>query len=172
MSMDNETNKKDTKVQNALNKLISDEWFAGQMYKQFIIAVDSVERSQIESQMTDTAIDELADHMKNLIDFAISYGFNVPATYNEMKKYADKDDVKTFETVKTGQSAIFYVKKAIESEKRAIQTYQKYVDDYEFAHDFQELKIIIQSNYFDEIDHLDNFEFIQKSLDAMESFDK
>lgn len=171
MTMNKDTQKKDTKIQAALNKLISDEWFAGQMYKQFIIAVDPAERSQIAAQMTDTAIDELADHMKNLIDFALSHGFDVPATYNEMKKYADKDDVKAFESVKTGQPAIFYVKKAIESEKRAIATYQKYVDDYDFAYDFQDMKVIVQSNYFDEIDHLDNFEFIQKSLSAMETFE-
>lgn len=166
--METQTIKKDTKIQAALNKLISDEWFAGQMYKQFALAVKEDERSQIAQQMIDTAIDELTDHIKNLIDFALSNGYDVPTTYNAMKKFADKDDVKLFEDAKQNQPALYYVKKAIESENRAIEAYQKYVDDYAFAHDFQDLKIILQGNYFDEIDHLNNFEFIEKSLDAME----
>ena len=31
---------KDKNVQDALNKLISDEWFAGNVYKQFVLLVD------------------------------------------------------------------------------------------------------------------------------------
>ena len=39
-AMKNEEEKKDKKVQDALNKLISDEWFAGNVYKQFVVLVD------------------------------------------------------------------------------------------------------------------------------------
>lgn len=38
--MENKEQKKDKKVQDALNKLISDEWFAGNVYKQFVVLVD------------------------------------------------------------------------------------------------------------------------------------
>lgn len=34
-------------VQDALNKLISDEWFAGHIYKQFIILVDDHDRAKV-----------------------------------------------------------------------------------------------------------------------------
>lgn len=34
-----ETQDKDKEVQAALNKLISDEWFAGNIYKQFVLLV-------------------------------------------------------------------------------------------------------------------------------------
>ena len=37
--MKDEEEKKDKKVQDALNKLISDEWVAGNVYKQFVVLV-------------------------------------------------------------------------------------------------------------------------------------
>lgn len=42
-----EKNKLDKKIQSALDKLISDEWFAGQTYKQFVLLVDDADRSKI-----------------------------------------------------------------------------------------------------------------------------
>ena len=35
--MKDKDDKKDKKVQDALYKLISDEWFAGNVYKQFVV---------------------------------------------------------------------------------------------------------------------------------------
>lgn len=160
----------DKEVQAAINKLISDEWFAGQTYRQFILLVKDDDRSKIAGEMIEVANDEIDDHLRSLIEFALSYGFSVPSTYNEMKKLADKEDVKLFEDCKKDQDAKFYINKAIEAEKRAIDTYQKYVDDYEFAHDFQDFKLIVQNNYYDEIDHLEKFEFMNESLEAAEKF--
>ena len=87
-----------------------------------------------------------------------------------MKKEVSKEDLKLFEDCKKGQDAMFYIEKAIEAEKRAIETYQKYVDDYEFAHDFQDFKLIVQNNYYDEVDHLEKFEFMKDTLEAAKSF--
>ena len=39
-----EEEKKDKKVQDALNKLISDEWFAGNIYKQFVVLASNEAR--------------------------------------------------------------------------------------------------------------------------------
>ena len=50
-------------------------------------------------------------------------GFDIPANYNEMKRYADKTDVKEFESCKKDKDAIFYLDKSIASEERAIATY-------------------------------------------------
>ena len=47
----------------------------------------------------------------------------MPSTYNEMKKEVSKEDLKLFEDCKKGQDAMFYIEKAIEAEKRAIETY-------------------------------------------------
>ena len=163
---------KDTKVQKALSKLVSDEWFAGQTYRQFILLVKPEDRSKIAGEMLDVANDELDDHLRSLVDFGLSYGFSVPSTYNEMKKEVSKEDLKLFEDCKKGQDAEFYLDQAIEAEKRAIETYQKYVDDYEFAHELQDFKLIVRNNYYDEIDHLEKFKFMKDSLEAVKKFNQ
>ena len=160
----------DKDVQEAINKLAADEWFAGQIYKQFILLVKHEDRSKIAGEMLEVADDELDDHLRSIIEFALSYGFSVPSNYNEMKKLADKEDVKLFENCKKNENALFYIEKGIEAEERAIQTYQKYFDDYEFAHFFQDFKLIVQNNYYDEIDHLKKFQFMKNSLEAMQKF--
>lgn len=60
----------DKDVQALLDKLISDEWFAGHIYKQFVLLVDNEQRYQIEEQLLDTADDEIDDHMMSLVQFA------------------------------------------------------------------------------------------------------
>ena len=121
MTMDKNTLDKD--VQAAIDKLVSDEWFAGQTYRQFILLVKDEDRSKIAGEMLEVADDEIDDHLKSLVEFALSYGFSVPSTYNEMKKEVSKEDLKLFEDCKKGQDAMFYIEKAIEAEKRAIETY-------------------------------------------------
>ena len=73
--------------------------------------------------MLDISSDELNDHLKSIIDFALANGFSVPASYNEMKKFADKEDVKLFENCKKNENALFYIDKGIDAENRAIKTY-------------------------------------------------
>lgn len=159
----------DKKTQNMLNKLISDEWFAGQIYYLFPKAVKSEDRNKIAELMIDIAQDELFDHMKNLEKCAMELGLDTPSTYKQMEKYADKDDVKLFENCKKGQDAIFYLDKAIEAEKRAIDTYEKYVDDNELKK-LQNLYLVVKNNYYDEIEHLEKFTFAKNQLEAMEQF--
>jgi len=45
------------------------------------------------------AKDELQDHMASLSRFAMSKGYKVPLSYNEMKRFASKKNVSTFETL-------------------------------------------------------------------------
>lgn len=112
MKVNNAMEKKqqlDKDVQAAIDKLVSDEWFAGQMYTQFVLLVKEEDRSKIAGEMLEIADDELDDHLRSIIEFALSYRFSVPSTYSEMKKLADKEDVKTFENCKKGQDALFYI---------------------------------------------------------------
>lgn len=60
--------------------------------------------------------------------FAKQNQYDVPSTYSEMKKYADKADVKLFENCKKGKDALFYLDEAAKSEERAIQAYEKCMD--------------------------------------------
>ena len=79
--------------------------------------------------MLETSDDELDDHYASLVAFAKQNGYDVPSTYSEMKKYADKGDVKLFESCKKNQDALFYLNEGIKSEERAIETYEKYIDN-------------------------------------------
>lgn len=56
-------------------------------------------------------------------------GYDVPATFSEFKKYADKEDAKLFESFKKGKEASYYLELAIESEKRAIESYEKLLEE-------------------------------------------
>ena len=85
--------------------------------------VNANDRSKIAEEMLDIAKDELDDHLRSIIEFALQNGFAVPIIYNEMKKFADKDDIKLFENCKKNEDALFYIEKGIEAEKRAIEAY-------------------------------------------------
>ena len=163
--MKDKEEKKDKKVQDALNKLISDEWFAGNVYKQFVVLASNEARAQIEQLLLETADDELNDHYASLVTFAKQNGYDVPSTYSEMKKYADKADVKLFESCKKDQDALFYLNEGIKSEERAIETYEKYVDNEDLKCE-PNLEVIIKNNYYDEQQHLEDFNFAIESIQA------
>lgn len=74
-----------------------------------------------------------------------------------MKRYADKQDVRDFESAKKSQDAMYYIDKAVASEQRAIESYEKYLDDYDFASKFQDFKLILMNAYYDEQQHLKDF---------------
>ena len=167
--MENKEEKKDKKVQDALNKLISDEWFAGNVYKQFVVLVDKRFKPQIEDLMIETSDDELNDHYASLVAFAKQNGYDVPSTYSEMKKYADKADVKLFESCKKDQDALFYLNEGVKSEERAIETYEKYVDSEDLKCE-PSLEVIIKNNYYDEQQHLEDFNFAVESIQAFERY--
>lgn len=157
------------KIQVTLNKLISDEWFAGQLYRNFVMIVKPEQRSVIHDQMLDIASDEINDHYKKLVTYAITNGYDVPASYSEIHKLADKDDVKLFEKTQRNKDAKFYVKLGIESEKRAIEAYEEALKEKDVSSDV-ELEMILKNNYYDEVDHLEKLNFILSSIDAMEKF--
>lgn len=165
MKKEQENSNYNEKVQKALNKLISDEWFAGNVYMQFVLLMDAASRKIAKEQFIDVANDELNDHMASLVDFALTNNYDVPATYSKMKKEADKEDVKLFEDCKRAESLDWYLQQAIDAEERAIETYEKYVDDPEFAA-FPILQMTIQNNYYDEVEHLKQFKFMKYTLDA------
>ena len=167
--MENKEEKKDKKVQDALNKLISDEWFAGNVYKQFVVLVVKRFKPQIEDLMIETSDDELNDHYASLVAFAKQNGYDVPSTYSEMKKYADNADVKLFESCKKGQDALFYLNEGVKSEERAIETYEKYVDSEDLKCE-PSLEVIIKNNYYDEQQHLEDFNFAVESIQAFERY--
>lgn len=115
--------------------------------------------------MLETANDELNDHYASLVAFAEQNGYDVPSTYDEMKKHADKDDVKLFESCKKGQDSLFYLGEGVKSEERAIEIYEKYVNDDHLSIE-PNLEVVIKNNYYDEQQHLEDFNFAIESIQA------
>ena len=156
-------------IQTALNKLISDEWFAGQIYKNFAMLVKQDDRASIYDEMMDTASDEINDHYVKLIKFALANGYSIPATYVEMKKFADIDDIKLFEKAQKNKDATYYLKISVDAEQRAIDTYEKFLQDKDVMSNV-DMQMILKNNYYDEIEHLKTFKFSLDSIDAMKNF--
>lgn len=159
----------DALVQNTLNKLISDEWFMGNIYQQIPLAI--IEPINKNSDMfLSIAKDELQDHMASLSRFAMSKGYKVPLSYNEMKRFASKKNVSTFETLQAGKDITAYVDKLMELEAESVKDYEKYLFDDNQKQIDNDLFVILQSNYYDEIDHLKSLEFLQNQIEAFRKF--
>ena len=158
-------------IQSALNKLIADEWFAGQIYKNFAMLVDSQERNLIYDDMMNTASDEINDHYAKLVKFALENDYIIPASYTDMKKFADAEDIKLFEKSQKNKTADYYLKEGIDAEIRAIETYEKFLHDKKVTENV-DFHMILQNNYYDEIEHLNTFKFSMSSYEAMKKFPK
>lgn len=144
----------DKDIQKALNKLISEEWIASNMYQQMIFGCIPEERGVIYELFTSIANDEMHDHMKSLVDWCMQHAYDIPCKTAEFKRYASAADVKLLDTFKTKQNAAYYIEKAIESEKSAIESYKAVIDSGNIAQ-FTDLQSIIWNNYYDEQEHLE-----------------
>ena len=79
-------------------------------------------------------------------------GFTIPAQEKEYKKYASKECWKLYDELKQGQDIAYYIKQMAAMEEDAIKSYEAVLkDDVPY-----ELVAIIQKNYYDEIEHLEN----------------
>jgi rubrerythrin len=104
--------------------------------------------------------------MKNMINFALAYGYDIPSTFAEFKKYADKEDVKLFENFKKGKDAAHYLNLSLEAEERAIKSYEEIMEGIDDLVFLPELQMILKNNYYDEVEHLDSFKFLKYTIDA------
>lgn len=153
-------NKNDIKIEKMIKKLISEEYFAGQLYFLFTLALrrNSKEDIDFKNVLLETSTDEIDDHMKNLIIAARTYGFDVPVSCPEFKIFAGKADVKAFEHIEKDCDLIYYVDQALESEKRAIASYAEALE-LEGIENYPNLRVVILNNYYDEVEHLETFSF-------------
>lgn len=155
-------------VQKLLNKLISEEWLAGNTYLLFKTSIARNDRnaSPIVQAFDETAIDELSDHMEKLVDFAIQFGYAVPSTFKEFKKFADKNDSQLFETFKKDQDSIFYLDQSILSEQRAIASYNSAIAQLDDVYDYNGFQALLKTIYYDEVEHLETFKFLKYQVEA------
>lgn len=171
--------KKCNLIQKYLNKLISEEWFAGQVYTFFITSSKVEELPLIYDALKETAVDEIEDHYNKLVNYAKNLGFTVPQNYTDYKKYANEDDVRVFENFKRNKGAIYFLNECIESEERAILSYSEAIETLnkelygtcvypsEIIHELIE---ILYGIYYDEIEHLNTFKFLHAQITAQSMF--
>lgn len=142
------------KIQDMLNKVISEEWIAGNLYRQMILGCSADNRSVIKSLFSTIASDELNDHMTSLIDWAIEHGYDVPSKISEFTKYA-KADATQLEKFKTNQTADYYIAEALKSEQSAVESYTAALDIPEIVN-FTDLQSLLWHIFYDEQEHITN----------------
>lgn len=145
-------------VQKVLSKLIAEEMLANSMYRISIIACNPLESIKIADMFRETADDELMDHHQNLVKFAVMNDYDVPCQDKEYKKFASETAWKSYDNIKKDQDAKYYIDLAIKAEEDACESYLKAMDVEDIPY---ELYAIIQKNYYDEKEHLENLKTLQ-----------
>lgn len=153
----------DKKLQDILNKLISEEVIANQFYIGCIKAACKCQKTVIREMFIDIAVDELDDHAKNLIQWAEYNDYSVPYKFKDFEKYAAKTVVKQLDQLKDDQEAAYYVAEGLKSEEDAIASYKEAM---EYEDVPQDLNAIFLQNYYDEIEHHENLATLKNAIDA------
>lgn len=160
---DMSTDEDGKKIQKTLNKLISEEIVAKDIYIGAIMAASGEEGRKFQGLFAHIAKDELEDHAKNLICWAKANGFSVPFKYADYQKFSNGDLCRILAKIKPDQNALQYVDMAIKSEHLAIQSYE---DELRNSAVPYELRTILYKNLTDEKEHLDQLMTLQTTLNA------
>lgn len=89
-----------TKVQKWIKKLISEEIIAHDLYMGSVMVCDKDQVGMINEMFVHIAEDELAEHAKEMIGWAIQNDYDVPFKYKDYEKYASESVVKQFNALK------------------------------------------------------------------------
>lgn len=142
----------DRKVNKELQKLISEEFLAWQLYSQFIWAADLEDSVQFAGLFSEIARDEMDDHLNKLVSYAKQRGYDVPCTNEEYLKYAGEPCTKQFKTkIKKAEDLCYYIDEAIEAEQHAVSSYEASMNVDEIPDDLYQILLQI---YYEEIEHL------------------
>jgi ferritin-like protein len=146
-------------TQKILNKLISEEIVAANLYNGSITSVKPEQVCFIREKFQEIANDELNDHWVQLTKFANENGFDVPFKMKDIEKYASKKLLSKVENLKNKEDAIYYIEKAIEGEEEAIKSFEEALND-EWL--FNELQPILLRCYYEEIQHLEELNLLYR----------
>ena len=150
------------KIQKILNKLIAEEMVACEFYVGCVIATKHDVSKQYSKLFFEIAEDERDDHAKHLIEWARENDFKVPFRFKDYEKHADERAVKLLNALKEDQKAKYYVEKAIESEKLALESYEEALKE-EMPYSLEQ---ILVQNMYDEMDHYEKLEILLAALEA------
>ena len=155
----------DGKLQKAVLKLISEEWYAYQLYMFSRLAVKNEEAETVDKLFNDISDDEINDHMAELIKWCRTYDYEVPCGETEFKKYAAKKISKQLADLKKNKDAAYYIDEAIKSEHEAIASY-KAIIEYPEVSQFTDLQSLLWHIYYDEIEHLEKLNSAKIACEA------
>jgi rubrerythrin len=138
-------------TQKILNKLISEEVVAANLYNGAVMSVKPEQVCFIKNKFLEIANDEMNDHWASLTKFATENGFDVPFKMKDVEKHASKTLLSKVENMKNKEDEIYYIEKAIEGEQEAIKSFEEALNDERL---FNELQPILLRCYYDEVQHL------------------
>ena len=151
------------KIQKALNKLISEEIIASEQYIGSIVATYTCQSSEFAQIFEDIADDEYDDHYKKLVAYAIANDYDVPFKWKDYEKHADPNAFRLLSSLKTGEKTKYYIEKAVESEKLAVESYMQIAQDPDLPYEFTS---ICWQIYYDEVEHLSKLAILNDALAA------
>lgn len=140
-------------IQKSLMRLISEEWYAYQLYTFSALAAPKDCAETVRELFAEISEDELGDHMKGLVAWCRQYDYAVPCEPKDFAKYAGKNAVKLLDAVKPGRDACYYIRTAIESEKDALESYKAAIEE-KGVSQFTDLQALLWGIYYDEAEHL------------------
>ena len=155
----------DKKLQDAVRKLISEEYFAYQLYLFSKMAVKKEDRGVLFDLFTTIATDELDDHMKTLIDWCVEYNVDVPCSEAEFKKCAATKVSRQVSQLKKNKDAGYYLEEARKSEELAIASYKEALEGGDVCQ-FTDLQSILWKIYYEEAEHLKDIDTAKIAYDA------
>lgn len=153
----------ENKIQDTLNKVISEEMIANMFYHCAVLIMQPDEVYKVYDMFKTIADDELFDHHKELCKYAVCNGYTIPIQEKEYKKFSDKEQWKIFDSLTKNKEAKYYIEQAINLEKFAIKSYEKILEIDELPYD---LNAILQKNYYDELQHLEDLNTLKIADDA------
>lgn len=160
---DDEMTAEERKVQEVLSKVISEEMLANLLYHNAVLAMQPEDVCKVFDMFKTIAEDELDDHYQALCAYAFQNGFAVPFSEKEYKKCADKEQWNVYDSMKKGQEASYYIKLSMQLEVLAIKSYGEVLKDRSLPYD---LLSVLQKNYYDELQHLDDLKTLSIAVEA------
>lgn len=156
-----ETEKNKT-VQKWLRRLISEEMIAHDLYVGSVMACKPEQRDMFRDKFIEIAVDERDEHAKDMIDWALANGYEVPFKYKDYERYASDKTVRQFNALKAERDADYYIDEALKAEQDAIASYEEAPQE-----DLPlDLIPILTRNYYDEVQHLEDLSTMKIACDA------
>lgn len=160
---EDEMTAEECKVQEVLSKVISEEMLANLLYHNAVLAMQPEDICKVFDMFKTIADDELDDHHRALCTYAFQNCFAVPFSEKEYKKFADKAQWDAYDSMKKGQDASYYIQLAMQLEVLAVKSYEEMLKDRSLPYD---LLSILQKNYYDELQHLEDLKTLSLAAAA------